>query len=344
VEAVLTSAPQCTALAARELRDVLPAGAALEALAPGVWLASTSGSFTDLARGLQATVFVRHACPAQLEVAVPDGAELRAWAAALVPALLALLRRGAGQQALQVQARLLPGGPAWAPGGLAAAAAAGLREAGQAVTGGPAPTVLSLVVAAGRAWAGCGPASAQLSPWPGGVARLRARPGELARSARKLEEALELFGLQPAAGSRVLELGAAPGGWTRLLLDLGLQVTAIDTALLHPSLEGAPGLNFIRGNAASVPVPPGPFGLLAADLSWDPLRAADCVLRCAGALAAGASGVFTIKFFGGDPLDLVSRVRRRLEAGGLEVPAVRHLFHDRAEATALLRAGARPRG
>lgn len=332
VHAVVSAASAHRALARRELEDALPPGAAVEELAPGVWLCSAPGRFADLSRALWATVFVQHACPADVEVPLPTRGDMAGWVAeALLPAVEPLTR-SAGT--LQVQARILQGAPRWHPGALAACARSGLPSA----TGRPTGTVLSLTVAPGRALAGVGPVALNLSPWPGGVARLRARPGELARSARKLEEAMEVFSLRPPAGAHACDLGAAPGGWTRLLLDAGLAVTAIDTAALHPSLAGTPGLTVLRGSALSVPVPAGPFDLLTADLSWEPLRAAACAVRFRSALARGAAGVFTIKLFGGDPLELIGRVRARLEGGGFRVQAVRHLYHNRDEATALLRA------
>jgi 23S rRNA (cytidine2498-2'-O)-methyltransferase len=338
VEAVISGSPRHAALARGELEARLPSGAALLELAPAVWLASAPGRFSEVAAALRSAVFLRHACPVQREVALPPspepGPEV---ASALLPALLAALPRRAGPPP-QLQVRLLPGAPPWRPPALLQALRSALAAAGVPTTGARSAFVLSVVVTAGRAAVGGAPADAQLSPWPGGVARLRARPGEVSRSARKLEEALEVFGVPLPPGGRAVDLGAAPGGWACLLLQAGLAVTAVDPGDLAPAVAGHPALTHLRGSALSVPLPPGPFDLLAADLSWDPVRAADAAARFRPLLRPGAPGIFTVKFFGRPPLQAVAAARRRLEAGGFTVLAVRHLHHDREEATAHLRA------
>ncbi len=334
MHAVISAAPRYSGLARAEVEGRLPPGAAVEELAPGVWLASAPGRFADFAAGLRPSVFVRHACPADREVALPaaaaPGPEV---ASALLPALRAAAT-GPPDPPPQLQVRLLPGAPPWPPGSLLSCLRAALAAAGQPTSGARAPLVLSAVVAAGRAFVGGAPAASQLSPWPGGEARLRARPGEVSRAARKLEEALEVFGIPLHPGARAVDLGAAPGGWTAHLAAAGLAVTAVDPAELAPAVAAHPLVVHLRGSALSVPLPAGPFDLLTADLSWDPLRAAGAAARFRTVLAPGAPGVFTIKFFGRPPLQAVEEARLRLQAAGYAVHAVRHLFHDREEATA----------
>ena len=53
------------------------------------------------------------------------------------------------------------------------------------------------------------------------------------RSSMKIEEALEQIGEAPRAGQRVVDLGAAPGGWSQAFLRRGCRVTAVDRATLH---------------------------------------------------------------------------------------------------------------
>ncbi len=333
LRAVVSAAPVYAALARRELDTVLPIGSSLEELSAGVWLLSTRGSFADRTAELSRTVFVRHCCPVSAEV--PFAADSPATlAAALLPAALGCLR---GVCCVQVQVRILPASRTLSPGPLAAHLRAALNGAGVHAVGGPADLALSLVITDNLAFLGCSPVKQNLSPWPGGEARLRRDPAEISRAARKLEEAMILFRVEAPPGGRAVDLGAAPGGYTAFLLARGLQVVAVDTGQLSSGLVGKPGLTFLRGPAHGIPLPVGPFDLLTADLSWDPLRAVECALRFRPLLTSGAHGIFTIKFFGGDPLNIVARARRRLEAG-YRVLAVRHLFHDRDEATAHLRA------
>lgn len=329
MRALITAAPTYGAAARRELAAALPA-ARSEELVPGTFLVEGPGPFHALAPALEATTFPRHLCPVQIEVPLPDreagGDRL---AAALSPL--------AGGGPVQVQVRCLPGAEAPPPAALLSEARRALEAARTGVTGGPAPEIVSLVWAPGRLLGGRAPTAQQRSPWPGGQARLRRDAGEAARSSRKLEEALLVFGIPLTAGMTALDLGAAPGGWAGLLLRRGLTVHAVDAAALAPEVAAHPRLAFHRGTVQRVPLPPGPFDLLCADLSWDPVRAAEGVRRFLPLLRPGGHGVYTIKFFGHDPLEAVARVRAIL-ARDVRVVAVRHLFHNRAEATAHLRA------
>ncbi len=68
--------------------------------------------------------------------------------------------------------------------------------------------------------------------------------GEISRAEFKLLEALEVFGVSLPSRGRALDLGAAPGGWTRLLLEASLSVVAVDPANLDPRLNRyIPGWN-----------------------------------------------------------------------------------------------------
>ena len=336
--AIVSASPRFAACARVELDRALPAGYQRKDLEPGTWLVSAAGPFARLVAALVPTVFIRHACPVQIETGFDGASDPRTWATRTLPAVWPRLSGLASSTALQVQVRLLVGAPAWAPGALVAAVRASLAHAGITTVGGAAPRVLSVVCGPGCAWLGLAALDQQRSPWPGGIARLRRVPGEVSRSARKLEEAFRVFDLPPVApGGRAIDLGAAPGGWTQLLLNRGLRVVAVDTGELAAELRGAAGLQVLRGPAQRVPLPAGPVDLLTCDLSWDPVRAARCALRFRPLLRPGATAVVTVKFFGQPPPRAVEAARAQL-AAGFQVLSIRHLYHDRAEATAYLRA------
>jgi 23S rRNA (uridine2552-2'-O)-methyltransferase len=63
-------------------------------------------------------------------------------------------------------------------------------------------------------------------------------------------------------GLKVLDLGAAPGGWTQVALKKGCKVTAID--LLE--IDGIPGAEIIKGDFTEMEVP-GPFDLIMSDMA-----------------------------------------------------------------------------
>jgi 23S rRNA (cytidine2498-2'-O)-methyltransferase len=109
--------------------------------------------------------------------------------------------------------------------------------------------IVSLLCIAEKGYLGISTAHENLSDWPGGARHYAQTPEQISRAEFKLLEALEVFGVQLPSQGRVLDLGAAPGGWTRLLLEAGLHVVAVDPANLDPRLDGLPHLEHYRGYA-----------------------------------------------------------------------------------------------
>lgn len=75
------------------------------------------------------------------------------------------------------------------------------------------------------------------------------REGPPSRAYLKLWEALTVLGKAPGPGSRCLEIGASPGGWTWVLAQLGAQVECIDRSPLAPEVAAFSNVHFRTGNA-----------------------------------------------------------------------------------------------
>lgn len=95
------------------------------------------------------------------------------------------------------------------------------------------------------------------SQWPSGIARLRMHPSAPSRSALKLEEAL--LTLLDEDERRTLvrdnmqaaDLGAAPGGWTWVLMRNGMKVTAVDNGPLQQALLDSGRVDHLRADGFS---------------------------------------------------------------------------------------------
>jgi len=74
----------------------------------------------------------------------------------------------------------------------------------------------------------------------------------VSRAWLKLDEALAVFTLAPAAGERAIELGSAPGGACQRLLEAGLDVVGIDPAAMDPRVAGHPRFTHWRMRARDV--------------------------------------------------------------------------------------------
>ncbi|MCW3060564.1 MAG: ribosomal large subunit methytransferase, partial [Capsulimonas sp.] len=106
--------------------------------------------------------------------------------------------------------------------------------------------VVSVLCTPTTGYLGVSPARRNLSAWPGGKHRFKREDGQISRAEFKLLEALSVFGVSLPRGGTALDIGAAPGGWTRVLRAAGLGVVALDPAELDVRLAGDPGVVHVR--------------------------------------------------------------------------------------------------
>jgi len=165
-------------------------------------------------------------------------------------------------------------------------------------------------------------------------------PGErpLNRAEWKLREALRAFGLELQPGWRALDLGAAPGGWSKVLAEAGVVVVAVDPAALDPEVASHPLVTHLATHADDWAAigPLGPFDLITNDMNRDPRESAETVRALAPLLQPGGAAIMTVKF--------MTRQRRRhvQEARDVLSPvfgeiAERRLPHNAHETTLFLR-------
>jgi 23S rRNA (cytidine2498-2'-O)-methyltransferase len=167
--------------------------------------------------------------------------------------------------------------------------------------------------------------ASKTSPFVNGECRFEEdRAGPPSRAYLKLWEALTRLGVWPLPGETCLDLGAAPGGWTWALAQLGARVTAIDRAELDPRVAGLPGVAWRAGSAFAVA--PEPVDWLFSDVVAYPARLLALVQRW---IAAGAAGriVCTLKFQGQTDHAAVSAF------AAIPGGRVMHLFHNKHEVT-----------
>lgn len=118
----------------------------------------------------------------------------------------------------------------------------------------PGERVLDVVVVDPQEWwVGWHESKTVAQSWPGGVPLLKVEEAQISRAWLKIHEAV-LWGQVPIRpGDVVAEVGSAPGGAAKFLLDRGAVVVAIDPAELDPELNGHPRLTHIRRRAKDVP-------------------------------------------------------------------------------------------
>ena len=198
-----------------------------------------------------------------------------------------------------------------------------------------------------------GTSAAAATPWPLGIPRIRVARGAPSRSAAKLAEAFVVFLGDAVAdvlrpGMRAVDLGAAPGGWTWLLAQKGLRVTAVDNGALRGPAAHDPLVTHLRADGLAYR-PRRPVDWLVCDIVERPARIAEVV---AGWIADGDAryAIFNLKLPMKKRIEEVARcagiVEDRLARAGVAHDfALRQLYHDREEVTGcLVRHEGAPRG
>ena len=172
--------------------------------------------------------------------------------------------------------------------------------------------------------------------WLGGQRRMADDDAAPSRSYLKVEEAYIVLGREPQAGETVVDLGAAPGGWSYSAAKRGAQVIAVDNGPLKGGAFGNPLIEHRLEDAFKFKPAPGVvYDWLFCDLVEEPHHVMQNIV--APWLANGWCRHFVInlKFGHVDALALLREIRAADSpymqyASGLRI---RHLYHDREEFT-----------
>jgi 23S rRNA (cytidine2498-2'-O)-methyltransferase len=166
--------------------------------------------------------------------------------------------------------------------------------------------------------------------------RISSRAGgrEISRAENKLIEALASFNIELEGKGTALDLGAAPGGWTKVLADYGYRVLAVDPADLHPKLKDYPKVEHLREKAQNIELEE-PLDLIVNDMNMGPKETAQIMNEVAPLLKDGGLAILTIKL----PFSPERGIQEAVESLSkkYEILRIRSLFHNRQEVTALLK-------
>jgi hypothetical protein len=114
-------------------------------------------------------------------------------------------------------------------------------------------------------------AGTDLAPWPAGAAPVSVDRAPPSRAYQKLREAFAWMGAAPGPDQLCVDLGAAPGGWTATVLDLGARVVAVDRAPVAAALLRDARVAMVIGNAFTY-APTQPVDWMLSDVVCEPPR------------------------------------------------------------------------
>ena len=332
---LISAAPEMLEAAIDEIRYG-KYGVAVQRLAPEVALVELEQPLAEWHAFLlkRPAIFVRHIAPVHRELVLdgtPDDLErLTQVALNLAPHLPA-------RKPFAVQTRLLDDHVKLTRFEINQA----LAEAVSQVSGLPLDVrnpqgVLSVALSMDRAYLGVSTVEFNRSAWAGGAHRFAREQGQLSRAEFKLLEAQALFNIEWPDHGQALDLGAAPGGWTRILRRAGLPVVAIDPADLHPSLRYDQGVRHLQILAQRFLPTQERFTVIVNDMRIDARDSAWLMVDAANALTNDGLAVVTLKLPHEHSAQIAYHSLSILRTAYWVIGA-RQLFHNRSEVTAVLR-------
>jgi 23S rRNA (cytidine2498-2'-O)-methyltransferase len=338
---ILTTDENSLDLAIKEVH-ALDAGAtvALE-FAPGVLLINGSKSFAEVAAAWteKPPIFVRHVNPVQSVLYVDTDAD---WKALLEVAVTGeILPYFDAAMPFSVQSRIFPHVKLKPFEVNETVAAIGTEQFSLTLDVREPQQIVSVVVRSDEGeppvfYVGGSLAAHNLSDWAGGMRRFAREEGQISRSEFKLLEAIETFGMELPARGTALDLGASPGGWTRVLRNFGQYVTAVDPGDLDPRLASDRGIRHKRMSAeAYLDSEPDPFDIVVNDMRMDGRDSARLMTSFARLLYPHGWALMTIKL----PeyrREMILEQTLAILRNAYEIAGARQLFHNRSEITVYL--------
>ncbi len=176
-----------------------------------------------------------------------------------------------------------------------------------------------------------------MADWPGGRVALARGAAQISRAEFKLEEVIQVFNPALPANGIALDLGASPGGWTRVLRQHGLTVWAVDPGDLDPRLAGDAGVHHVKTTAGPFLAQTGHrFDLVVNDMRMTPPRSCELMNVASRRLRPAGLAIMTLKLSPHRPLPVVHQALSALRQS-YDVLHARQLYHNRNEITVVAR-------
>ena len=202
--------------------------------------------------------------------------------------------------------------------------------------------VVSVLCSPDAGYIGISRATQNLSAWPGGEHRFKRDEAQISRAEFKLLEAIDVFGLEMPSGGKALDMGAAPGGWTRVLRQFNIRVVAVDPADMDARFRRDPNVTHVAQIIeAFLPTVKTRFDLIVNDMRMEADESVERMLAVSRHLLPGHLAVMTLKLTRGTESrrDILGEVRQALSRLGrdYDIIGARQLFHNRSEVTVAMR-------
>ncbi|MCU0548561.1 MAG: methyltransferase domain-containing protein [Leptolyngbya sp. Prado105] len=328
MQVIFTASPEFAQIALAEIQKLDRQSKFLQWLDQGIGLIELGEvTFSDLAPQIAVTrsAFVRHLCPVLETVPLE---KLQTTLSSLIPVI-------DRTQSLSIQIRAISKEVNRSE--LRNEFANDLIAAGLNVVVKDPVQIVSIFCSSNIAYIGFSTAAENLSSWTGGMHRFAHEAGQISRAEFKLLEAIAVFNLTLPTQGRALDLGASPGGWTRVLRQIGLSVVAVDPGDLADALHSDPKVSHSRQLVQQyVPNCRDRFDLIVNDMRMDAADSAKNMRAASQVLKPGGLAIMTLKLPGKGVKAIINTAIAILE-NSYEIIGVRNLFHNRQEVTVVMR-------
>lgn len=275
------------------------------------------------------TVFVRHVFPVLSEISLEDWVGLDRF----IDQHLNLLNSA---QSVSIQTRFVDSVDSSVKTQLRQRISDQLTEAGFTLQMKDPSQIISILCAANLIYIGISTAEENLSSWAGGMHRFAHESEQISRSEFKLLEAIDVFKLTLPDSGLALDLGASPGGWTRILRKFGLFVIAVDPGDLSEKLAGDRGVVHRRQTVQQFLPTQDRFDVIVNDMRMNAIESAKIMRIASEALSETGLAVMTLKLPNQGVQKTITSAIAVLESA-YEISGIRNLFHNRQEATVALK-------
>ncbi len=179
-------------------------------------------------------------------------------------------------------------------------------------------------------------AAENLSNWAGGMHRFAHEDEQISRAEFKLLEAIDVFNLKLPTEGLALDLGASPGGWTRILRKLGLSVVAVDPGDLADSLQSDSNIAHYRQLVQQyLPNCRDRYDLIVNDMRMNAGDSAKNMIEASKLLKSGGLAIMTLKLPSKGVKGVINHAIAILE-NSYQIIGIRNLFHNRQEVTLVM--------
>lgn len=337
---IFTSAPTSAEKACNEINEFLNIGKFGGWIGEGIGAYDLEVSYEEAAKGFREhrIIFVRHICHATLAI---ETTEDENFMEQIKEAVLSLAKEMPKDQCLSVQTRISARKRlAFGKGAVNVAISDMLEATGYNIEVKNPQQVISIIIGEEKTYIGFSNVVDNLSNWAGGECKYRREDMTISRAEYKLMEAIEVFDLDIEGFENGIDLGAAPGGWTKVLAEYYMDVIAVDPAKLDERVLKMKGVKHYKGLAQDfVKTVEGQnkyFDIIVNDMKMDVRESVDLMVMLSDYLSKKGVCVLTLKLPKKKQQKIVKSAMARLEEN-FEIAGARQLHHNRSEITVILK-------